>query len=389
MRLPLLASACSLVALVAVACADSDESSTPTSPTGPSASPTDGGNADAATAATPITIGQGYRPGVAVDAAGTAYIAWYGPESDTSSLQFCRLPRGATACAIQKAIAAPGTSLSRPFVIVDGSTVRVISYRYGLTSGRFDAVYVFVSSDGGSTFDAGQQIGTAPYNEVAVGPGNAVSLATDAYSFGEVYERAALDATSPPAQRAVLSADHPYSGAVGLIDGTTPLVAFADGSGNAQFRRFGGTGDPNDVAMWSAPQDIGRGEYMNLAGGSSGLFLKARDGAGKLVVRKFDGATFGAAVAIPEGTGELPQSHLTQDPAGRLHVSWPRIDVDGTRLYYATSDDGATWQTARVFTGPDGIADLRLAAAADHIGVAAWDTGPTTKTIRALAIGPR
>ena len=29
-------------------------------------------------AATPVTIGTGHKPGVAVDAAGTAYIAWYG-----------------------------------------------------------------------------------------------------------------------------------------------------------------------------------------------------------------------------------------------------------------------------------------------------------------------
>jgi hypothetical protein len=376
----------SLFAIGASFLACDSEDLAPPSPNGPSAPTNDAGDTPSTKA--PITIGQGFKPGVAVDASGTAYIAWYGPEADTSSLQFCRLPRGASACAIRKAIAAPGTSLSRPFVIVSGATVRVISYRYGLTSGRFDAVYVFVSNDGGSTFDAGQQIGTVPYNDAVVGPGNAVSFATDAYSFAEVYERAPLDATSPPPARAILSGDHPYSGAVGLIDGTTPLVAFADASGNAQFRRFSGTGDPNDAATWSAPQDIGRGDSMNLAGGSSGLFLKARDGDGKLVVRKLAGTTFGAAVAIPEGTGELPQSHLTQDPGGRLHATWPRIDVDGTRLYHATSDDGATWQTGRVLTGPDGIADLRLAVAADHIGVAAWDTGPTTTTIRVIAIGP-
>ncbi|HEX6743407.1 MAG TPA: hypothetical protein VF087_04315, partial [Solirubrobacteraceae bacterium] len=84
-------------------------------------------------AATPLTIGAGHKPGVAVDAAGTAYIAWYGPESNTTSLNFCRLPRGAGACDARALIAAPGTTLSRPFVTVDGATVRVVSYRYGLT----------------------------------------------------------------------------------------------------------------------------------------------------------------------------------------------------------------------------------------------------------------
>ena len=39
----------------------------------------------AAGAATPLTIGTGHKPGVAVDAAGTAYIAWYGPEGNVTS----------------------------------------------------------------------------------------------------------------------------------------------------------------------------------------------------------------------------------------------------------------------------------------------------------------
>ena len=46
-------------------------------------------------------------------------------------------------------IAAPGTTLSRPFVTVDGATVRVVSYRYGLTGARFDEIWEFTSADGG------------------------------------------------------------------------------------------------------------------------------------------------------------------------------------------------------------------------------------------------
>ena len=108
-----------------------------------------------AVAATPLTIGTGHKPGVAVDGAGTAYIAWFGPESNVTSLHFCRLPRGAGACDVATTIAAPGTTLSRPYVTVDGGTVRVVSYRYGLTGARFDEIWEFTSADGGATFDAG------------------------------------------------------------------------------------------------------------------------------------------------------------------------------------------------------------------------------------------
>ena len=34
-----------------------------------------------ASAATPLTIGTGHKPGVAIDPAGTAYIAWFGPRA--------------------------------------------------------------------------------------------------------------------------------------------------------------------------------------------------------------------------------------------------------------------------------------------------------------------
>ena len=313
-----------LVACLGLATACGDSSTTPTSDAGPgpgldaSATPTSDAS-DASADLTPFTIGVGYKPGLGIDASGTAYIAWYGSEPTTNTLQFCRLPRGAGACDIRMAIAAPGTTLTRPFVTVSGSTVRVISYRYGLTGGPFDAVYAFTSTDGGATFDAGRQIGTTPYSDAAMGPGDTISFATDAYTFGEVFENTAVTATAPPAQRAILSADHPYSGTVGFVDAATPLVAFANGSSNAQFRRYSGTGDLNDVASWSPAQELGYGAYMHLASGPAGLFLKATNQDGKLEVRRFDGTTFAAGVNVScsPSARRSPTGSATGGCAGR------------------------------------------------------------------------
>jgi hypothetical protein len=69
--------------------------------------------------ARPIGLGAGSNAGVAIDPAGTSYVAWVGPESTVSSLNFCRLPRGAVTCDVLVAIASEGTSLSRPFVTVN------------------------------------------------------------------------------------------------------------------------------------------------------------------------------------------------------------------------------------------------------------------------------
>jgi len=368
------------------ACGD-DSSTTPTADAGADAA----SDANTVTdtrpdSVVPVTIGEGFKPGVAVDPAGTAYIAWYGTETVTTTLQFCRLPRGATACDVRKPITALGTTLTRPFVTVTGSMVRVISYRYGLTGDRFDAVYVHTSIDGGTSFDAGRPFGSVPYSDATNGPGEAISFATNAYTFGEVYEHAPSNGTAPPAQRAILSTDHPYSGTVALLDANTPVVAFADGSGNAQFRRYNGTGDPNSESSWAAPKDIGHDEYVHLASGPSGLFLKGKTAASTLEVRRFDGTTFAPGVTVPDGNGELPQSHLAEDAAGRLHLVWPRIAADGIRVYYATSDDGVTWQSHVMVTSPDVAGSMRVATAPDHIGIAAWE-GPNA-SVRVIPVGP-
>ena len=342
-----------------------------------------------ARAATPLTIGTGHKPGVAVDAAGTAYIAWYGPESNTTSLNFCRLPRGAGACDVATTIAAPGTTLSRPFVTVDGATVRVVSYRYGLTGARFDEIWEFTSADGGATFDAGHPVGIAPFDEAVRGPGDTLTVTTNAESTGLAVQNVPLDGTTAGDSQAILSADHPYNGTVGLA-GPTMVAVFADASSNAQVRTSAGA--LNDAATWTPPVDIGYADYPRLAGGPSGLFLLSGTPENALTVRKFDGATFSAGVKIADVADDA-QAHLAEDPAGRLHAVFAHNTAAGLELDYATSDNGASWQSGPLLTQTDaaqGIGPLRAATAADHIGVAAWETASGAESqIRVLGIGPR
>lgn len=346
-----------------------------------------------AQAATSITIGNGFKPGVAVDPAGTAYIAWYGPEANTSTLRFCRLPRGAGACAITQNIATPGTSLSRPFVTVSGSRVRVVSYRYGLSGSPFAQVYEFISTNGGASFDSGRPIGSPPFDEGVLGPGDTLSVATNAFSEGLVFQNMPLEGSSSAGDaRAVLSSDHPYNGSVGLIDASTPLVVFANGSSFAQFRRYDRSGSPNDAANWTPAVDIGYADYARLAGGATGLFMIAGTASNAIVARKWDGSTFTPGVTIAR-SGDDAQQHLTQDAAGRLHAVFPRTDAKGDlALAYATSDNGTAWRSKDLFTSRPGagIFELRAAVAPDHLGIAAFRTRPVAgaEEIRVVRIGP-
>ena len=341
---------------------------------GAGGAPSDGGRAgDGPPLPRPINIGSGHSAGLAVDTMGTAYIAWVGPEAaDPTSLQFCRLPRGASACDAMGRITADGTSISRPFVIVDGSTVQVLSYRYAASGAVFASVFLFTSRDRGAAFAAGVRVGSAPFSAATLGPGRTVSLVTHAVTEGMIYQAVPLDGTSPAAMtQAVLSTTHPYSGAVGL-DGMTPVVAYANGSSDAQLRVYMGSGDVNAVASWSAARDIGKGDRMHMASGSKGLYLLAQGNTG-LEVRRYAQGVFSPAVAIPEGTGELAQAHMIQDATGRLHVFWPRIEASGVFLYQSYSDTAMAWQRGAVTTD-DGFAGVRAAMAPDQIGLAVWGT---------------
>lgn len=345
-------------------------------------------DATAPRAAAPLVLGAGSRPTVAVNAAGTGYIAWIGPESLTTSLQFCRLPRGASACAISHAIAVPTgtTSGHRPFVVVSGSRVVVLQYRSPVSGTNQPGVYRFISTDNGATFGVGSRVGSVPFEDGVVGPGDTFSgVPID----GEMaFQNVPLSAGAS-VDKAVLSTDHQNQAAVALLDAATPLAVFTRGD-DAQWRRYDGSGSVNLVANWTAAQDVGVATYPRLAGGPAGLFLLAGNGTTGLTVRSFSGTGFGTPVSI--GPGLSPSKHLFQDAGGRLHAVYQLNDADPVRIIHAVSDDGVHWRlgtllTQRIVTD-GGIADLRVAAAPDHIGFTVWHAGLGAGDVRVAAIGP-
>ena len=326
-------------------------------------------------------------PGLAVDAAGTAYIAWSGPENP-ASLQFCRLPRGATACDSRHAIVTPGTTESRAFVTVSGGRVVVVQYRHGADVPDTQAVYEFISVNRGASFDAGRKVGTIPFFEAVAGPGNTLSGVTDAGGGGMLFQNVPLDGSpATPLSAQLAGVDHPYRGTVGLIDASTPLAVFTAGNDAAQFRRYDGSGELNAAANWTPAADLGIASYPKLAGGPGGLYLLATAADNSVFARKWNGTTFGALVPVAGGA-DAPTLHAFQDASGRLHAVFGHGDAAGLHLVYASSDNGTAWSTSSVATQspPVGIADTRVATAADHVGVAVYRAATPPATAGATSL---
>ena len=59
--------------------------------------------------------------------------------------------------------------MNRAFVVVSGSRVIVVQYRYGgVTDGFYDGLLSYTSNDRGANFDPAVRIGTEAFNDVSV-----------------------------------------------------------------------------------------------------------------------------------------------------------------------------------------------------------------------------
>src|SRR3954447_2883030 len=343
----------------------------------------------------PIVIGaNGDSANVSVDAAGTAYITYNekSPTGEHSTLMFCRLPRGAAACAPLTAVPTPGISesLTPSLAFASGTTIRILNYRYGNPSGPFAQLLLFTSADGGATWDAGAQVGTVAPWDFAIGPGNTVSVIDNATSCGSCFQNVSLDGglATGPAPLSGPGGIYLYQGTVAL-DGATPMAVVVANNSDAVFWRYSGTGDLNATASWTGPTPVAKLDYPHLASGPSGMFLISRDPAAgeALQARRFDGTTFGAPAAL--GATTRPDD-VVQDGSGRLHVIGGKFSAGptGVALFYASSDDGVRWDIDEAgFPGLPG--DMRVAVAPDHFGVIAgrYASGESG-AIFAVPVGP-
>jgi hypothetical protein len=360
--------------------------------------------AASAASADSFVIGQGRHPQVAVDAAGTAYVVWNRQMSGGGrAVDLCRLPRGATTCAVRTELTPEFDAFSSPYVFLPApGVVQVVTNRCCYAGPNKTLLYT--STNSGASFQGPVQIGTLdPSGDAILGPGNAISAITADVTAGTFFQRSSLDGSGVAAPEPRLSRDR-YGGTVGLVNGSL-VAAFWDFEAGVpphlDFSVFSGLGDASDAASWTSPALATQGKLPRIASGPAGLFLMYQpDAPGEetpFFVRRFNGAFFGDPLAV-SGTEVGTDNDLFEDPSGRLHALWR---TPGGDLRYAGSPDAAQWTAPATLTSDaQGALGPQVATAPDGIGVAVWqkdregdvsvgEIPPSAKPVAGKTVGVR
>jgi hypothetical protein len=347
--------------------------------------------ASPALGATPIVVGQGDKPDVAVDAAGTAHIAFSNSSPTPEEARYCRLPRGGSACVDAETFVGvqPGDSDSvtgRAHVFAPNAGEVIVAHER--CCGEPEGMMSNRSLDGGLTFAPRSFFGEMPigasFDEAVYGPGSSITALAEVVTAGTQVQNGPV---AGPEQTLVadLSAIN-AEGAIGLDSAGRPVAVYqVQSSPNwlLNWRRLADghaltSANINDAAKWTsealiAGDRIDAADGPALAGGPAGLFLFfQRRLPDEGFVTKFTGSGWTAPVKITDNR-PFNQHDLYQDAAGRLHAVWNAYTDQ--ELRYTWSDDGVNWAPVVDIARGESFPHLRVAAAADHQGFAVWDRG--------------
>lgn len=342
----------------------------------------------AAEAGTPFTVGQGSEPHIAmVPGTDIARAVW--KDDVAKTIHFCAIPRGATACSLERVLPKPpaATSLGAPFV-VNTASAKVHVAVQDVAGGR---TFLYTSINGGLNWSSGAQI-YSPGSGVGTGQSEPVfNAAGDELLFASTnpdrFVHAAKTDGSESATSAV--ANLVEGGQNDLRDlqvarlGGTALVGVAHNGTKVVYWRLG-AGNPSAAASWGAGDLVGDGTDARLSGsGSPWLMATAGPiGARRIEVRQYADSDFGPMKVLANEDGRVNDIEVNGGAVGAI---WRQDGPSTDRLRLSTSSDGGT-----TFSKPVSIAfedavmaSMDLALATDAKGFAIYegsgDTGSGAK----------
>ena len=321
------------------------------------------GSAAPASAATPRFIGTGHDPSVAVDANGTAHVAWPS-EQNGATLEYCQLPRKAKACSVRQSFPMDEIGSGHPQVLLPARP-GAVSIVMPLGS---DPALLLNSADGGVTF-AGVRLGEINTLEEAVyGPGDTLTLVTG--SGPAAIARYGFDGAGPPDPIVSFgSATEALDTSITTHEGR--LAVFYAGSGRLRQFQWNGLGDPNAPESWVEGQSLGEGRYSPSAvtgpSGTHVAFVHRGAGRSDTYVRRLRGDRYDRPRRVSRQ--DPVELAFAQGPKGNMALLWPSSED----AWIVRSRTGRRWtKPRRLFKGRD-PSDLR-ASLGPRGGWMVWDS---------------
>jgi len=395
--------------------------------------------APAALGASPaVKIGTGSSstpPSVVVDGSGTAYIVWTTLPTATA-INYCKLPAGASACAVSSTIALSGggavITAGDPQILLDGATLVVLAdvtsegatrAENGVQEWTSESPYSgfakvlggqavnFVGENAG-TIGAVTLPGSAPYNlgvawEI---PGSGGGAQFEESPFGPV--TAQSQASSPEPKHAALDPANSLgvSNAGGVIASQTGVrpgvlgvfntledppcktfgTAFAYAPGTPSAASYDEAANVAGTAWQSPLAQLDCGvSYPAVGGGPDGFGVVEQDEATtptSIVYHRFDEST--GKFDLPEVKISAESGHgtsVSQDGSGNIYATWL-----GNGIRFASSADaGASWTVPVTINADPAVNDLTSSVGSSGQGWASWvdASGPATGPIYAQPFG--
>lgn len=342
----------------------------------------------APTHAASFQVGLGINPGVLLDDAGNAVVAWQ--TGSNYDVQACVLPARARACGVTVNVPFPGSGYGKSRVSVLMPAPNTIDLVVPRTNLPGSATFLARSTDGGRSFGPAAQISDTGFEQAVLTPDGRVALA-GAGAFltaGVVHSNGADRATQGASMGETL--DGLFSDIAG--NGSEVFAAGSYSTGAQVFRLAAGA-DPSSPASWQKVIDHPAGRQPELAGGPKGLVMLlepvGQTPRGLFAVR-FVGPNVTPPVTV-NSTGALNNDfELNQNATGRLTALW----TEGLpyHLSYTTSvDGGVLWSSeAAVALYPEFPSDLETSVASNGAGIAVVGTSiGNAEPIRVARFTPR
>jgi hypothetical protein len=312
-----------------------------------SAAPTGGVKGDPQPELTPFQIDKTpaqQGPGsVAIEPNGDIVVTYDIVDGATEEAVVCVLDRGATKCASSVDLASlDGDDVfATPEVFSPSANTIVVLQNTCCDSSPNGGDLLYTSTDGGNTFSAPSRVGSVGVSAAAL-IGKQIVFSAGG-SGGADVEAIPVTAKAPPSSTAVAITKESFDNAVGSYKGGALIGSDFLGSDYTTYVAYAPSGDNFNAS--ASYKTVGTFPHEHLIGMSGDALLTIQTtGQQNVLLRLFNGTSFGAAQVVPGTNGGGPEWFtVDQDPSGTSHVFSSRANVKTYHLLEVSTQDGSHW----------------------------------------------